>query len=246
MKPQGSAPENAPPGHRVGRSCVLPAQHSALGIPSTGPIEAALRFDGRELLRGNRSRLVYLAGELAVRLPSTHGPLDVLVLPKRIRGPSSHITWHDPPTSVLHLAVCFGGAQITELSLRGVHSDVNPSAPFVLSESVPVTWQLARRESSDVSIELLIVVERIPSAHRYEPLTLDSNQTAHLLGITSTQTVENWLHGGSFPGAVQTPTGHFRFSLKDVLHTREWMTDLKARRQAGLLEPPDFGDGEDM
>src|SRR5688572_6926476 len=39
-----------------------------------------------------------------------------------------------------------------------------------------------------------------------EPKTfVTSQEAADLLGLVSAQTVENWLEGGRFPGAVRTP-----------------------------------------
>lgn len=45
-----------------------------------------------------------------------------------------------------------------------------------------------------------------PSSH-----LLTSSEAAELLGVSSTNTIKNWLNGGSFPGAFQTPGGHWRF-----------------------------------
>ena len=53
--------------------------------------------------------------------------------------------------------------------------------------------------------------------------TLTSIEAAKILGITSEATIENWLHGGYFPGASQTEEGKWNFKLSDVLLVKEDM-----------------------
>ena len=51
----------------------------------------------------------------------------------------------------------------------------------------------------------------------YKPVeALTTGQAAELLGVSSPNTVKNWLKGGSFPGAFQTPGGHWRFPRDEV------------------------------
>ncbi len=74
--------------------------------------------------------------------------------------------------------------------------------------------------------------------------TLTSKQAAELLGVSSANTVKNWLKGGHFPGAFRTQGGHWRFLRSDVLAVRERMTELRERNQRQDLAPPDTEDRE--
>ena len=68
---------------------------------------------------------------------------------------------------------------------------------------------------------------------------LTSQQAAEILGVASPNTVKKWLKGGQFPGAYQTPGGHWRFLRTDVLAVRERMQELRAMNSAGDLEVDD-------
>lgn len=74
---------------------------------------------------------------------------------------------------------------------------------------------------------------------------LTSTQAAALLGVSSVNTVKNWLTGGHFPGATRTPGGHWRFVRSEVLAVRERMSELRARNARGDLSPPDVDGRED-
>ena len=67
--------------------------------------------------------------------------------------------------------------------------------------------------------------------------TLTSTQAAALLGVTSANTVKNWLEGGYFPGAFQTPGGHWRFPREEVETVKMRMEDLRGRNRHGDLMP---------
>ncbi len=69
--------------------------------------------------------------------------------------------------------------------------------------------------------------------------TLTSKQAANLLGVSSANTVKNWLKGGQFPGAFKTSGGHWRFLRGEVLAVRERMAELRERNQRQELAPPD-------
>jgi hypothetical protein len=64
-----------------------------------------------------------------------------------------------------------------------------------------------------------------------KPLT--APEAAHELGLSSPQTVKNWLESGMFPGAYQTSGGHWRFPLEEVLRVRREMQETRDRNTAG-------------
>jgi excisionase family DNA binding protein len=68
---------------------------------------------------------------------------------------------------------------------------------------------------------------------------LTSKQAASLLGVASANTVKNWLEGGHFPGAFQTPGGHWRFPRGEVEATKLRMEELRERNRRGDLIPVD-------
>lgn len=74
--------------------------------------------------------------------------------------------------------------------------------------------------------------------------TLTSTQAADVLGVSSANTVKNWLKGGHFPGAFKTSGGHWRFLRSEVLAVRERMADLRLRNERRDLVPPDSDGGE--
>ena len=79
------------------------------------------------------------------------------------------------------------------------------------------------------------LVERLMASAK--PDTLTSTQAAALLGVASANTVKNWLDGGYFPGAFQTPGGHWRFSRKEVESVKMRMEELRDRNRHGDLMP---------
>lgn len=72
--------------------------------------------------------------------------------------------------------------------------------------------------------------------------TLTSREAAAMLGISSANTVKNWLAGGHFPGAFQTPGGHWRFLRAEVEAVKARMADLRERNRRGDIAPPDSDD----
>jgi excisionase family DNA binding protein len=88
----------------------------------------------------------------------------------------------------------------------------------------------------------LDLVERLRALWEDEALT--SKQAASLLGVSSANTVKNWLEGGWFPGAYRTPGGHWRFLRSEVLAARERMEELRDRNARRDLAPPDVDEDE--
>lgn len=76
------------------------------------------------------------------------------------------------------------------------------------------------------------------------PRDLTSTQAAELLGVTSPNTIKNWLKGGYFPGAYQTPGGHWRFPRDAVLAARAEMDDARHKNATRDLSPPTFDDDD--
>jgi excisionase family DNA binding protein len=84
------------------------------------------------------------------------------------------------------------------------------------------------------------LVERLVASAKAAPLT--SKQAATLLGVASANTVKNWLEGGWFPGAFQTPGGHWRFPAEDVEAVRLRLEDLRDRNSRRDLTPAECDD----
>lgn len=71
---------------------------------------------------------------------------------------------------------------------------------------------------------------------------LTSGQAAAALGVSSPNTVKNWLEAGQFPGAYQTAGGHWRFPVDEVDAVKARMDALAERNRRGDLTPPDVDD----
>ena len=84
------------------------------------------------------------------------------------------------------------------------------------------------------------LVDRLVASATTAPLT--SKQAATLLGVSSANTVKNWLEGGWFPGAFQTAGGHWRFPLEDVEAVRSRLEGLRDRNSRRDLTPIDCDD----
>ena len=84
------------------------------------------------------------------------------------------------------------------------------------------------------------LVDRLVASATTAPLT--SKQAATLLGVSSANTVKNWLEGGWFPGAFQTAGGHWRFLLEDVEAVRSRLEGLRDRNSRRDLTPVDCDD----
>ncbi len=74
---------------------------------------------------------------------------------------------------------------------------------------------------------------------------LTSGQAAELLGVSSPNTVKNWLEAGQFRGAYQTAGGHWRFPVEEVEAVKARLDALAERNRRGDLAPPDQDDEED-
>lgn len=84
---------------------------------------------------------------------------------------------------------------------------------------------------------------RAESKAAEEPLT--APEAAKILGVSSPNTVKNWLEGGHFPGAYRTMGGHWRFPLAEVLAVKARMEALREKNRTGDLSPPDCDDDFD-
>lgn len=73
---------------------------------------------------------------------------------------------------------------------------------------------------------------------------LTSSEAAKILGLSSTNTVKNWLKGGHFPGAYQTPGGQWRFLRAEVEAVKRDMEDRREKNRRGDLMIPDVDAGE--
>lgn len=74
---------------------------------------------------------------------------------------------------------------------------------------------------------------------------LTSGQAAAVLGVSSPNTVKNWLEAGQFPGATQTAGGHWRFPVEEVEAVKARMDALAERNRRGDLAPPDLDNEDD-
>jgi len=71
---------------------------------------------------------------------------------------------------------------------------------------------------------------------------LTSGQAAALLGVSSPNTVKNWLEAGHFPGACKTTGGHWCFLRADVEAVKARMDVLRERNRRGDMTPPEHDD----
>ena len=87
---------------------------------------------------------------------------------------------------------------------------------------------------------------RLDAMHkRLKKQWVTSGEAAALLGVSSRNTVKNWLEGGYFPSSRKTEGGHWRFLRSEVLAVRQAMNAVKAGPLAvGALELPEVEDDE--
>jgi hypothetical protein len=64
-------------------------------------------------------------------------------------------------------------------------------------------------------------------------------EVMEVLGVTSPDTIRNWLQGGAFPGAEKAPDGHWYFPLEDVETVKIRMEWVREKNSKGDLELPD-------
>ena len=74
---------------------------------------------------------------------------------------------------------------------------------------------------------------------------LTSSEAAEILGVSSPNTVKNWLKSGMFSGAYQTDGGHWRFPRAEVENVRARMEELNEKNAKGDLTPPDHENFQD-
>ncbi len=83
------------------------------------------------------------------------------------------------------------------------------------------------------------------SAMKDARAVLTSTEAAKELGVSSPNTVKNWLEGGFFPGAFRTKGGHWRFPRDEVIAVKRRMAELRTRNTQRDLLPPDADDAEE-
>ena len=103
----------------------------------------------------------------------------------------------------------------------------------MLTLSEPLYQEIKQALLSAGEYELLARVEA--SACSTEVLT--SREAAALLGVASVNTIKSWLEGGQFPGAYQTPGGHWRFPRAAVEAAKSRMLELRRKNLAGDILP---------
>ncbi len=87
------------------------------------------------------------------------------------------------------------------------------------------------------------LVERLAALNPKESLT--SSEAAKLLGLSSSNTVKNWLAGGHFPGAYQTAGGHWRFPRHEVEAVKQRMEVLRERNRRGDVAADEVDDASE-
>ena len=87
---------------------------------------------------------------------------------------------------------------------------------------------------------------RLDAMHkRLKKQWVTSGEAAALLGVSSRNTVKNWLEGGYFPSSRKTEGGHWRFLRSEVLAVRQAMNAVTSGPLAvGALELPEVEDDE--
>jgi excisionase family DNA binding protein len=110
---------------------------------------------------------------------------------------------------------------------------------LLLKEVTTVLTEVGRKDLAERLAKELHVEES-----RADEL-LTSGEVARLLGVSSPNTVKNWLEGGHFPGAFRTQGGHWRFPRAEVLEVARRRDELAQRNQHGELTlPEEQDDGE--
>lgn len=72
-----------------------------------------------------------------------------------------------------------------------------------------------------------------------------SGEAAKLLGVSSRNTVKNWIEGGYFPSSKKTEGGHWRFLRSEVLTVRQAMDAVKSGPlPVGSLDLPEVDDDD--
>lgn len=71
-----------------------------------------------------------------------------------------------------------------------------------------------------------------------------SGEAAEPLGVSSTNTVKNWLESGLFPGARKTEGGHWRFDRAEVELVKARMAVLEKKNRARDFTSDDVPDSE--
>ena len=78
--------------------------------------------------------------------------------------------------------------------------------------------------------------------HEMSVDALTTGQAAAMLGVSSLNTVKNWLEAGEFPGAFKTAGGHWRFLRADVEAVKARMGELREKNRAGDVTPAEHAD----
>lgn len=95
-----------------------------------------------------------------------------------------------------------------------------------------LTAVLAKAGRSDLA-------KKLTEAERSDAEAMTTPEVAALFGVSSANTIKNWINGGWFPGAFKTAGGHWRFPRAEVYASLDRLKQLRAKSEHGDLMPPD-------
>jgi excisionase family DNA binding protein len=105
--------------------------------------------------------------------------------------------------------------------------------------------EVARHLRKDAPADLVRRLEAM--TRRLSAGWITTGEAAALLGVSSKNTVKNWLEGGHFPSATRTAGGHWRFQRAEVEAVRRALDAVKAGPVGvGELELPVIEEGEEV
>lgn len=81
------------------------------------------------------------------------------------------------------------------------------------------------------------LVARLKQIELVDDTWISTGEAARILGVSSINTVKNWLEGGYFHGARQTSGGHWRFLRNEVEAMAQKIEELSAKNVSGELSP---------
>lgn len=150
--------------------------------------QAALVVEGQELLRGNRSRVVFMANVLADKLKDARGPLALVIAHERTAPRARRqVFWQCEHAGALRFVVCFGGAQLRGLEIAGAAVDLARYEWIRLEAGTHVQLQLDNPQNIVAEAIIVVIVEHAlpPSREDRRPRWLEElSDASHLGGPT--------------------------------------------------------------
>lgn len=126
-------------------------------------------------------------------------------------------------------------------TLNGLTREMFEFGPgcYACFSKVPKHYAMSFREKNGSTEPLFD-----PTLEKPQSKDLTFAETMSYLNIKNMKTAENWLKGGSFPGAIKQADGEWLFNRDELVEVKSKMEEIRRRNKERDLVPKDISQEE--